>query len=89
MTTTLVRHYYCTNQLNTLFLSDEGPMLETLDYTIRIGSTPTFLYLDLQVNTDLFFLHIIQFLVVHHFFKRSIWKVVNVTILFEEKQNVL
>ena len=28
-------------------LSDEGPMLETLDYTIRIGSTPTFLYFDL------------------------------------------
>ena len=27
-----------------LFLSDEGPMLKTLDYTIRIGSTPTFLY---------------------------------------------
>ena len=27
-----------------LFLSDEGPMHETLDYTIRIGSTPTFLY---------------------------------------------
>ena len=31
---------------NSLFLSDEGPMLETLDYTIRIGSTPTFLYFD-------------------------------------------
>ena len=30
-----------------LFLYDEGPMLETLDYTIRIGSTPTFLYFDL------------------------------------------
>ena len=30
-----------------LFLSDEGPMLETLDYTIRIGSTPTILYFDL------------------------------------------
>ena len=30
-----------------LFLSDEGPTLETLDYTIRIGSTPTFLYFDL------------------------------------------
>ena len=29
-----------------LFLSDEGPTLETLDYTIRIGSTPTFLYFD-------------------------------------------
>ena len=24
-----------------LFLSDEGPMLETLDYTIHIASTPT------------------------------------------------
>ena len=29
--------------------SDEGPMLETLDYTIRIGSTPTFLYFDLYL----------------------------------------
>ena len=27
-------------------LSNEGPMLETLDYTIRIGSTPTILYFD-------------------------------------------
>ena len=32
-----------------LFLSDEGPTLETLDYTIRIGSTPTFLYFDLYL----------------------------------------
>ena len=29
------------------FLSDEGPTLETLDFIIRIGSTPTFLYFDL------------------------------------------
>ena len=36
---------------NFLFLSDEGPMLETLDYTIRIGSTPTFFYFDLYLNT--------------------------------------
>ena len=28
------------------FLSDEGPTLDTLDFTIRIGSTPTFLYFD-------------------------------------------
>ena len=28
---------------------DEGSMLETLDYTIRIGSTPTFLYFDLYL----------------------------------------
>ena len=28
------------------FLSDEGPMLEMLDHTIRIGGTPTFLYFD-------------------------------------------
>ena len=32
-----------------LFLSDEGPMLETLDYTIRIGSTSTFLYFNLYL----------------------------------------
>ena len=32
-----------------LFLSDKGPMLETLDYTIRIRSTPTFLYFDLYL----------------------------------------
>ena len=32
-----------------LFLSDEWPMLETLDHTIRIGSTPTFLYFDLYL----------------------------------------
>ena len=32
-----------------LFLSDEGSMLETLDYTIRVGSTPTFLYFDLYL----------------------------------------
>ena len=28
---------------------DEEPMLETLDHTIRIGSTPTFLYFDLYL----------------------------------------
>ena len=32
-----------------LFLSDEEPMLEMLDYTIRIGSTPTFLYFNLHL----------------------------------------
>ena len=31
-----------------MFLSDEGPTLETLDFTIRIGSTATFLYFDLK-----------------------------------------
>ena len=31
------------------FFPDEGPMLETLDFTIRIGSTPTFLYFDLYL----------------------------------------
>ena len=34
-----------------LFLSDEGPTLETLDYTIRIGSTPTFLFFDFYLHT--------------------------------------
>ena len=32
--------------------SDEGPMLETLDYTIRISSTQTFLYFDLSGLCD-------------------------------------
>ena len=31
------------------FLCDEGPTLETLDFTIRIGSTPTFSYFDLNL----------------------------------------
>ena len=31
---------------------NEGPMLETLDYTIRIGRTPTFLYFDLVSIVD-------------------------------------
>ena len=28
------------------FFSNERPSLETLDFTLHIGSTPTFLYLD-------------------------------------------
>ena len=35
-----------------LTFSDEGPMLEMLDFTIRIGSTPTFLYFDLYLNYE-------------------------------------
>ena len=35
-------------RLDILF-QDEGPTLETLDHTIRIGSTPTFLYFDLYL----------------------------------------
>ena len=34
------------------FLSDEGPTLETLEFTIRIGSTPTFSYFDLYAQID-------------------------------------
>ena len=41
-----------------MFLSDKGPTLETLDFTIHISSTPTFLYFDLvydvfMINTSL------------------------------------
>ena len=46
------RSVYCQLALGQLalgFLSDEGPMLETLDYTIRIGSISTFLYFDLYL----------------------------------------
>ena len=38
------------SERKTFFLSDEGPMLETFDYTIRIGSTPTFLYFDFYLK---------------------------------------
>ena len=34
-----------------MFLSDEGPTLETLNFTFHIGCTPTFLYFDLYLNT--------------------------------------
>ena len=34
-----------------MFLSDEGPTLETLDFTFHIGSTTTFLNFDLYLNT--------------------------------------
>ena len=37
--------------LVSMFLSDEGRTLETLDFTIRICSTPTFLYFNLYLNT--------------------------------------
>ena len=36
-------------QRETALHSDEGPMLEALHYTTRIGSTPTFLYFDLYL----------------------------------------
>ena len=41
-------HYLEEKTKQTIYI-DEGPMLETLDYTIRIGSTPTFLYFDLYL----------------------------------------
>ena len=31
-----------------MFLSDEGPTLQTLKFAFHIGSTPTFLYFDLK-----------------------------------------
>ena len=34
-----------------MFLSDEEQTLETLDFGFCIGSTPTFLYFDLYLNT--------------------------------------
>ena len=34
-----------------MFLSDEGPTFKTLDFAFYIGSTPTFLYFDLYLNT--------------------------------------
>ena len=41
--------------IHSMFLSDEWPTLETLDFAFYIGSTPTFLYFDFYLNTDLYF----------------------------------
>ena len=41
-----------------LLLSDEGPTLETLDYIIRIDSTPIFLYF---VKLKIFFVVVVEF----------------------------
>ena len=48
-----------------LFLSDEGPMLETLDYTICIGSTPTFLYFDLYLYSAYAAHYVLNFISLH------------------------
>ena len=53
----IISHINSLGSLFILFLSDEGPMLETLDHTIRIGSTPTFLYFDLSYLYDCFFMN--------------------------------
>ena len=34
-----------------MIFSGEGPTFKTLDFTFHIGSTPTFLYFDLYLNT--------------------------------------
>ena len=36
----IISHKFTRFFIYFLFLSDEGPMLETLDHTMRIGSTP-------------------------------------------------
>ena len=37
-----------------MFLYDEGPTLETLDFTIRFGSTPTYSYFNLYLYTAIY-----------------------------------
>ena len=50
-----------------LFLSDERLMLETLDHTIRIGSTPTILYFDLFTEIYMYILIYINITDCYHF----------------------
>ena len=42
--------------------SDEGPTIETLDFAIRISSTPTFLYFDLYYLNTAYAAHYVYFL---------------------------
>ena len=37
--------------LHFMFLSDEGPTFETLDFTLHIGNASTILYFNLYLNT--------------------------------------
>ena len=66
---------------NILFLSDEGPMLETLDYTIRIGSTPTFLYFDLYLYSA-YAAHYVYFIVYIHAYDHGNRTMIYFDILF-------
>ena len=50
-TLALCQRETCFSSERNMFLSDEGPTLETLDFTIRIGSIPTFSYFDLFHQT--------------------------------------
>ena len=43
--------HWLRSTLHFMFLSDEGPTLEAVDFAFYIGSTPTFLYFDLNLNT--------------------------------------
>ena len=47
-----------------MFLSDEGPPLETSDFTFYIGSTATFLYFDLYLYTAY---------AAHYTFTKRVW----------------
>ena len=38
----------------TMYCSDEGPTLETLDFAFYVGSTPTFLYFDFAKCMSIF-----------------------------------
>ena len=72
-----------------LFLSDEKPLLKTLDYTVRIGSTSTFLYFDLLLimHYYAFIMHLLciyyAFIIVSYIyslfslFTVSVWRTTN------------
>ena len=72
-----------------LFLSDEKPLLKTLDYTVRIGSTSTFLYFDLLLimHYYAFIMHLLciyyAFIIVSYIysviylFSVSVWRTAN------------
>ena len=43
--------HWLRSTLHFMFLYDEGPTLEAVHFAFYIGSTPTFLYFDLSLNT--------------------------------------
>ena len=51
MIISLISFIYVHSVFTFMFFFDEGPTLETINFTFHIDSTPTFLYSDLYLNT--------------------------------------
>ena len=68
---------------------NEGPMLETLDYTIHIGSTPIFLYFDLHLYSAYAAHYVYYFKYYHKYSTASVFHSVNIYRVARELKTLL